>query len=102
MAVGFLYFVAPVAALLLVFLPLGGMGLLGLKGGPGIMIYAFIVNSPYGIVTTLVVALFAVGARLNTQRHGHRLRIGLRTTRRIPVKGIRSKKLFRLDHFKPN
>jgi hypothetical protein len=62
MAVGFLY-LSPVAALLLVFLPLGGMGLLGLKGGPGIMVYAFIVNSPSGIVTTLVVgALCGWGA----------------------------------------
>jgi hypothetical protein len=56
MAVGFLYFLAPVAALLLVFLPLGGMGLFGLKGGPGIMVHAIIVNSPYGIVTTLAIA----------------------------------------------
>jgi hypothetical protein len=56
MAVGFLYFLAPVAALLLVFLPMGGMGLLGLKGGPGIMVHAFIVNAPYGIVTTLAIA----------------------------------------------
>jgi len=55
-AVGFLYFLAPVAALLLVFFPLGGMGLLGLKGGPGIMVYAIIVNAPYGIVTTLAIA----------------------------------------------
>jgi len=56
MIVGFLYFLAPVAALLLVFLPLGGMGLLGLKGGPGIMVHAIIVNAPYGIVTTLAIA----------------------------------------------
>jgi hypothetical protein len=56
MAVGFLYFLAPVAALLLVFLPKGGMGLLGLKGGPGIMVHAFIVNAPYGIATTLAIA----------------------------------------------
>ncbi len=54
--VGFLYFLAPVAALLLVFLPLGGMGLLGLNGGPGIMVHAIIVNAPYGIVTTLAIA----------------------------------------------
>jgi hypothetical protein len=61
MAVGFLYFLAPVAALLLVFLPLAGMGLLGLKGGPGIMMHAIIVNAPYGIVTTL--AIGALGGR---------------------------------------
>lgn len=56
MAVGFLYFLAPVAALLLIFLPLGGLGVLGLKEGPGIMVHAVIVNSPFGIVTTLAIA----------------------------------------------
>jgi hypothetical protein len=54
--VGFLYFLAPVAALYLIFLPLDGMGLFGLKGGPGITVYFFIVNAPYGIVTMLVLA----------------------------------------------
>jgi hypothetical protein len=54
--VGFIYFLAPVAALFLIFMPMGGMGLFGLSGGPGIMIHALIVNAPYGIVTTLVVA----------------------------------------------
>jgi hypothetical protein len=53
--VGFLYFLAPVAALLLVFLPQRGLGLFGLNGGPGIMVHAFIVNAPYGIVTTLAI-----------------------------------------------
>jgi hypothetical protein len=55
-AVGFIYFLAPVAALYLIFMPLGGMGLFGLNGGPGIMVHAFIANTPYGIVTTLAVA----------------------------------------------
>jgi hypothetical protein len=64
--VGFLYFLAPVAALLLIFLPMGGMGLLGLNGGPGIMVPAVIVNAPYGIVTTLAVA--ALGGGLPTAR----------------------------------
>ena len=54
--VGFIYFLAPVAALLLIFMPMSGMGLFGLKGGPGIMVYALIVNAPYGIVTTLAIA----------------------------------------------
>jgi len=54
--VGFLYFLAPVAALLLVFLPLGGMGLLGLKGGPALPVYFILVNAPYGIVTVLAIA----------------------------------------------
>ena len=54
--VGFIYFLAPVAALYLIFMPLGGMGFFGLNGGPGIMVHAFIANAPYGIVTTLAVA----------------------------------------------
>jgi hypothetical protein len=59
--VGFLYFLAPVVALLLIFMPMGGMGLLGLNGGPGIMVHAVIVNAPYGIVTTLAVAALGGG-----------------------------------------
>ena len=68
--VGFIYFLAPVAALLLIFMPMSGMGLFGLKGGPGIMVYALIVNAPYGIVTTLTIAALsgpggrAAGARV--------------------------------------
>ena len=53
--VGFIYFLAPVAALYLIFMPMGGMGRFGLNGGPGIMVHAFIANAPYGIVTTLVI-----------------------------------------------
>src|SRR5437016_4539054 len=44
---GFIYFLAPVAVLGLIFMPLDGMGLLGLKGGPGIMVHALIANAPY-------------------------------------------------------
>ena len=54
--VGFLYFLAPVAALFLVFMPLSGAGLFGLNGGVGIPVYAIIVNAPFGIVTTLTAA----------------------------------------------
>ena len=54
--VGFVSFLAPVAALFLIFMPIGGMGLFGLKGGPGIMVHALIVNLPYGIVTALTIA----------------------------------------------
>ncbi len=60
--VGFLYFLAPVVALFLIFMPLGGMGLFGLKGGPGIMVHAFLANAPYGIVTTLTIGALC-GAR---------------------------------------
>ncbi len=59
--VGFLYFLAPVAATLLVFMPLGGMGFFGLKGGPGIMVYVLIVNALFGIAATL--AIEALGGR---------------------------------------
>lgn len=54
--VGFLYFLAPVAALFFVFFPLGGLGFFGLKGGPGLMVYAVIVNAPFGIIATLAIA----------------------------------------------
>ena len=56
MTVGFLYFLAPVAALYLIFMPLRGSGFFGLKGGLGITVHAFIINAPYGIVTTLAIA----------------------------------------------
>ena len=54
--VGFIYFLAPVAALFLIFMPMRSMGLFGLNGGPGIMVHFFIANAPYGIVTTLAIA----------------------------------------------
>jgi len=52
---GFIYFLAPVAALFLIFMPMRGMGLFGLNGGPGIMVHALIANAPYGIVTTIAI-----------------------------------------------
>jgi len=61
LVVGFLYFLAPVAALFLVFLPLGGMGLFGLHDGSLLPVYFVIVNAPFGIVTTL--AISALGGR---------------------------------------
>jgi hypothetical protein len=51
---GFLYFLAPVLALFLIFLPMGGAGLFGLRrGGPMLMIYLLLVNLPFGIITAL-------------------------------------------------
>jgi hypothetical protein len=51
---GFLYFIAPVLALFLFFLPMSGAGYFGLrKGGPRFMVYLLLVNLPYGIVTAL-------------------------------------------------
>ena len=52
---GLLYFLAPVLALFLIFLPLRGAGYFGLKtGGPMLMLYLLLVNLPFGIITALV------------------------------------------------
>jgi hypothetical protein len=53
--VGFLYFLAPVLALFLFFLPMNGVGYFGLEhGGPMFTLYLVLVNLPFGIVTALV------------------------------------------------
>jgi hypothetical protein len=49
---GLLYFLAPVLALFLIFLPLSGAGYFGLQaGGPKFTFYLLLVNLPFGIVT---------------------------------------------------
>ena len=51
---GFLYFLAPVLALFLIFLPMGGAGYFGLRrGGPMFTVYLLLVNLPFGIITAL-------------------------------------------------
>lgn len=51
---GLLYFLAPLLALYLIFLPLGGAGYFGLKqGGPMFAVYLLLVNLPFGIITAL-------------------------------------------------
>ena len=51
---GLLYFLAPVLALFLIFLPMSGAGYFGLRqGGPMFTVYLLLVNLPYGIVTAL-------------------------------------------------
>jgi hypothetical protein len=51
---GFLYFLAPVLALFLIFLPKAGAGFFGLRqGGPMFTLYLLLVNLPFGIVTAL-------------------------------------------------
>jgi hypothetical protein len=51
---GFLYFLAPVLALFLIFLPLSGAGYFGLRqGGPRFTVYLLLVNLPFGIITAL-------------------------------------------------
>ena len=52
---GILYFLAPVLALFLIFLPMSGAGFFGLRqGGPMFTLYLLLVNLPFGIVTALV------------------------------------------------
>src|SRR4029077_13906206 len=52
---GFLYFLAPVLALFLFFLPMSGAGFFGLgHGGPMFTLYLVLVNLPFGIITALV------------------------------------------------
>jgi len=48
---GFIYFLAPVAALFLIFAPLQGMGFFALDKGPSLTLYLLLVNMPFGIVT---------------------------------------------------
>ena len=53
--VGLIYFLAPLLALYLYFLPLGGAGFFGLKqGGWKFTLYLLLINLPFGIVTALV------------------------------------------------
>jgi hypothetical protein len=51
---GLLYFLAPVLALFVIFLPISGAGYFGLQqGGPRFTVYLLLINLPYGIVTAL-------------------------------------------------
>jgi hypothetical protein len=60
---GFLYFLAPVLTLFLIFLPLGGAGLFGLRqGGPKFTVYLLLVNLPFGIITAFI-ATAIIGER---------------------------------------
>ena len=51
--IGWLYFLAPVLALYLVFAPMGGTGLFALNKGLPFTFYLLLVNLPFGIVTAL-------------------------------------------------
>ena len=51
--VGFLYVLAPLLALFLLFLPISGAGYFGLRHGPAFTVYLLLVNLPFGIVTAL-------------------------------------------------
>src|SRR5215470_4195336 len=61
---GFLYFLAPVLALFLIFLPMSGAGYFGLQaGGPMFTLYLLLVNLPYGIITAWA-AKMIIGTKL--------------------------------------
>src|SRR6266478_4634972 len=60
---GFLYVLAPLLALFLIFLPLGGAGFFGLRQGPMFTLYLLLVNLPFGIITALV-ARVIIGTHL--------------------------------------
>jgi hypothetical protein len=51
--VGLLYFLAPVLALFVIFLPLAGAGFFGLRQGPMFTLYLLLVNLPFGIITAV-------------------------------------------------
>jgi len=60
---GLLYFLAPLLALFLIFLPMSGAGYFGLQqGGPIFTVYLLLVNLPYGIITALA-ARAIIGAK---------------------------------------
>ena len=52
--IGWLYFLAPVLALYLIFAPMRGLGVFGQSKGILFTFYLLLVNVPYGIVTALL------------------------------------------------
>ncbi len=66
---GFMYFLAPVMGLFLIFSPLHGTGFFGLGKGVLFTVYLLLVNMPYGIVTAVV-------AKWVSAETGHHTRLG--------------------------
>lgn len=60
---GLLYFLVPVLALFLIFLPMSGAGYFGLRQGPLFTVYLLLVNLPFGIITALA-ARAIIGKKL--------------------------------------
>jgi hypothetical protein len=61
--IGWLYFLAPVLALYLIFAPKSGLGLFGLSKGLPFTFYLLLVNAPYGIVTAMAARWFSSSGR---------------------------------------
>ena len=60
---GLLFFLAPVLALYIIFLPMSGAGYFGLQqGGPMFAFYLLLLNLPYGIITALT-AMAIIGKK---------------------------------------
>jgi hypothetical protein len=60
---GLLYFLVPVLALYMIFLPMRGAGYFGLQaGGTMFAVYLLLVNLPYGIITALT-AMAIIGKK---------------------------------------
>jgi hypothetical protein len=59
---GLLYFLVPLLALYIIFLPKSGAGYFGLQKGPMFAVYLLLVNLPYGIITALA-AMAIIGKK---------------------------------------
>jgi len=64
---GFIYFLAPVAALFLIFAPLQGMGFFALNKGASFTLYLVLVNMPFGIVTAAAAKWVSAERRYETR-----------------------------------
>ena len=74
---GLLYFLAPVLALFLIFLPMSGAGYFGLRqGGPMFTAYLLLVNLPFGIITA-VAARAIIGKQPWALRTGEQPRLSV-------------------------
>jgi uncharacterized RDD family membrane protein YckC len=60
---GLLYFLVPLPALYIIFLPMSGAGYFGLqRNGPMFAVYLLLINLPYGITTALA-AMAIIGKK---------------------------------------
>jgi hypothetical protein len=64
---GFIYFLAPLTALFLIFAPLQGMGFFALDKGPSYTLYLLLVNMPFGIVTAAAAKWVSAEERYETR-----------------------------------
>ena len=66
---GLLYFIVPLLALYIIFLPMKGAGFFGIKqGGPKFTVFLLMVNLPYGVITASVAFLVAMGSVISVPK----------------------------------